>query len=177
MFSITGCGIKYNVRGRVVEAETGKPVEGAVVAIQWGTYDIMTQLTLLSSGWVTIAEYETLTDDDGYFDISGHLFREYYMGAYKKGFICWDSETVFMPEGKDFKEMFVPREDFSFGRGMVIELEPFKEHYPKYAHAHFTTVVDTKCSGGPMFDDAIIPERLVIEKKIRERKEKERKQK
>jgi hypothetical protein len=177
VFSITACGIKYNVRGRVVEAETGKPVEGGAVAIRWGTYHIMPRMLGLSSGWETIAEYETLTDAEGYFDITGNLFREYHLGVYKKGFICWDSDTVFIPEGKDFKEMFVPREDFSFGRGMEIKLEPFKEGYPEYAHAHFTINVKTKSGTGLIFSKAIHPERLVIDKKIRERKEKERKQK
>jgi hypothetical protein len=155
-----------------VEAETGKPLDGAAVAIRWGTYHIMPRMLGLSSGWETIAKYETVTDAEGYFDITGHVSREYYMGVYKKGFICWDSETVFMPEGKDFKEMFVPREDFSFGQGMVIELEPFKEHYPKYEHADFTITVDIKCSGGRIFNKAIHQEGLIIDKVIRERKQK-----
>jgi len=35
---LSGCSLKYTVKGKVVDAETGEPLEGAVYAVHWYTY-------------------------------------------------------------------------------------------------------------------------------------------
>jgi hypothetical protein len=52
------------VKGQVVDAETGKPVEGAVVAVKWYKYKFGPPL---ASGYEKIETAEDLSDGNGFF--------------------------------------------------------------------------------------------------------------
>ena len=62
---IVSCG-KSTVTGRVVDAETGKPIEGAAVHIYWGKPGSGPPGL---GGEVKVDVAETLTDADGRFEV------------------------------------------------------------------------------------------------------------
>jgi hypothetical protein len=136
------------VTGRVVDAETGNPIENAAVFIKWtkpgpGPPGL--------AGTIRLEVAETLTDADGPFKVPRYstLFwgKEYSMFVYKKGHVCWSSRKIF--------PTYEERKDFKLKNGMVIKLERFKEEYSKEKHASFTLdwSVGRKMPG--LFDDAI----------------------
>ena len=137
------CGSRYTIQGKVLDAETGKPIEGAAVAIRWYKY---TPGPPLSSGYKGIETAEDLSDINGTFKLPKYAFKQYYMGAYKKGYVCWDSEHIFHPLGKSYEERIEKRKSHKVYDGMVIKLEPFKREYPLDKHATFTTNVGTRLS-------------------------------
>jgi hypothetical protein len=154
----TGCGMKMMVKGRVVDAVTGEPVEGAAVAIKWvhekwGPPGLPTPKDRLGTT-------ETLTDAQGDFTIPCYIWRTHNMGVYKKGYICWSSETKFNPLGKTYEEMYQTRYWHSVSNGMTIQLEPMPNGLTvesREKHAHFTVDVQTllSTSGFGYFDEAI----------------------
>lgn len=80
-------------RGRVVDAETGKPIAGAVVLVGW------TYMTPNVAGGTThcIDGMEMLTDENGEFSFWGigglynALISETYVGVYKVGYPNFDA--------------------------------------------------------------------------------------
>ncbi len=142
ILSTFSCGIKHNIKGRVIDAETGQPIEGAAVAIHWYHYRLSHQLIGFTSGFEHIAAYETLSDSDGYFETTKHMKGECDLGVYKKGYVCWGDDYIFNPYGIDLK-----REDHQLKNGMIIKLEPFKKHYDKYKHSKFVLEVDSEYFG------------------------------
>jgi hypothetical protein len=132
MFS--ACGMHYNIKGTVIDAQTEQPVEGAVVAIHWLRYK------LGPPGLPTPKEYygttERLTDAQGGFTIPKYTFGTPFMGVYKKGYVCWSSEILFNQQGKTEDEMYVHRL-VKVKNGMVVKLEPKDESFPTVEHAYF----------------------------------------
>jgi hypothetical protein len=132
MFS--ACGMHYNIRGKVINAQTEQPVEGAVVAIHWLRYK------LGPPGLPTPKEYygttERLTDVQGGFTIPKYTFGTPFMGVYKKGYVCWSSDIQFNPQGKTGDEMYVHRL-VKVKNGMVVKLEPRGGNFPAVGHAYF----------------------------------------
>lgn len=158
--STQACGMKYNIKGRVVDSETGKPIEGAAITTLWYHYQLMPRLTGLASGYETIATYDTLTDSDGYFETTKHLSVVYDIGVYKKEYVGWCDNYIFNPEGEKMK-----RDDFDLGNNMVIKLEPFKKHYSKFDHAKFVVEYVDNNSNGPTFNNAIRNEIIIVFRK------------
>ena len=149
-FLMTGCGMHYNIKGRVIDAATEQPVEGAVVAIYWIRY-----LPGLPRDYVDYGTSEFLTDENGSFDVPKYVFGEHSMGVYKKGYVCWSSETIFNPEGKTREEMYTKRPQHRVASGMVIELEPIVVNELSYKHASFAMNVRSDVDGSPIFSKAI----------------------
>ncbi|MBI5550298.1 MAG: carboxypeptidase regulatory-like domain-containing protein [Desulfobacterales bacterium] len=136
--ALVGCGWNYPIQGQVVDAETGQPVEGAVVAVRWTHY----YLTPMGTARDEYGTTEVITDAQGHFTVPKYPFASHFMGAYKKGYICWSSEDIFKTEGD-------PASYGSYGRlwhrvkdGMVVEIAPIKRpSFPEFEHARFTNNV------------------------------------
>jgi hypothetical protein len=144
----TGCGIHYNVKGRVVDATTGEPIEGASVAIRWMGTKISGCIAPYASGDYTIKRAKGESDKDGYFTIPKYLLKSCYMGVYKEGYVCWSNRHIFLqgePRKKvdQFRVRTYRTKDrpwFHVRNGMVIELEPFTATDSQIIlrHAQFT---------------------------------------
>ena len=152
-FLMAGCGIHYSVKGRVVDASTKQPVEGAVVAVKWIRYKLSPPG--LPSNKERYGTSETVTDEVGRFNIPKYTIGEHVMGVYKKGYVCWSSETIFNPVGKTREEMFVKRRGHKVKSAMVIELHPITANELSVEHASFTENVSTYLGSSPLFDKAI----------------------
>ncbi|BBO71748.1 hypothetical protein DSCA_56780 [Desulfosarcina alkanivorans] len=167
------CGMHYNIKGSVVDARTGEPVEGAVVAINWIRYK------LAPPGYPTPKERygttEDVTDSQGIFTIPYYPIGTHFMGIYKKGYVCWSSDTVFNPQGKDEDEMFVRRWK-KLKNGMMVELEPKSNDFPELKHASFVQTVGIKVKWPtPMFHEATTEERKTYRNQIKSRMRKNKK--
>jgi hypothetical protein len=111
----------------VVDAETGMPIEGAVVLVEWTITKGLPGLTNTESYEVK----EALTDKEGKVRISGVLnpFAKPHVTIYKKGYVAWNSEFIF----PDFKK----RKDFRWATGNLFSLEKYKPQYKFTAHIKF----------------------------------------
>ncbi len=172
----SGCGVSYMVKGKVVDAETGKPIQGAAVGIFW--YDYSGRSCLMppfSSGQHDIETASSLTDADGVFKIPESPLKKYKMGVYKKGYVCWSSETIFHPE-RPWEEALETRILSWVVPGMVIRLEPWKEGYSAFGHSTFVGSVNRAVDGARHFEEATREERSIEERFQHELGEKENRQ-
>ena len=146
---ITSALARCMISGKVVDADTKKPIVGAAIYISW--WKMSGPPGLASNVKVEVAE--CLTDDKGFFKIPKYstLFKDYLMAVYKKGYVCWNNEDIFPTYEK--------RKDFKLKNGMVIKLERFKEEYSKERHANFTIGSSPQRKSPGLFDDAIKSER------------------
>ncbi len=125
---VKGCAY-LPITGTVVDAETGKPIEGAVVLVEWtikkGIGDKHTE---------SVKVAEVLTDKDGKFDLPG-CYRSFVekpdLAVYKKGFVTWSSRNIF-PTWEN-------RKDFQWASNNRYMLEKFKTTYSYTDHYMFTT--------------------------------------
>lgn len=154
------------VKGQVVDAETGKTIEGAAVAIKWYEYKFGPPY---ASGYNKIEVAEDLSDAEGYFQLPKYTFKRHYMGVYKTGYICWNSERIFHPDRIFYKTRFEKRKDHKFKNGIVVKLAPFKDTYPRDKHARFTvdTSIEISTSTIGIFGESIKFERELYRKFIR----------
>jgi len=83
------------VKGQVVDAETGKPIEGAAVGIKWYEYKFGAPY---ASGYHKIESAEDLSDADGFFQLPKYTLKNHYMGVYKTGYVCWNNEKIIHPD-------------------------------------------------------------------------------
>lgn len=145
LLSSPACG-RGIIKGRVVDAQTGEPIEKAAVYIYWSK---MGKGPPGLAGYVDVEKAEDLTDSEGFFKVPKYStwFKDYSMAVYKKGYVCWSSEKVF-PTWKE-------RKDFRLKNGMVIKLERFKEEYSKEDHARFTVFMSINKESPGVFDEAI----------------------
>lgn len=119
---ITGCYAE--ITGTVVDAETGKPIEGAVVLVEW-TKTHGFGHTYTESYKVV----EAITDKDGKATIAGTFSPTVnvpHVTVYKKGYVAWNNEMIF----PDYKK----RTDFKWKNGYVFRLERFKPEYTYDMH-------------------------------------------
>lgn len=151
---MSACGLKYNVTGKVVDGETGKPVEGAAIAINWT--HVMLGFPGLPVPRKDLGTTQTLTDADGSFTVPAYIYRDHFMGVYKKGYICWSSETEFNPHGDTDEEVFIRRPKQKACDGMIIYLNPMPQIRLE-KHACFTDSVVCRLwtTGNGPFDRAV----------------------
>jgi len=167
------CGMHHNIKGKVINAQTGEPVQGAVVAIKWIRYK------LAPPGYPTpksrYGTTEDVTNPQGSFTIPYYPIGTHFMGVYKKGYVCWSSDTIFHPQGRDEDEMFVHRLE-KVKAGMVVKLEPKLGDFPAIKHASFVLNVGTALSSPkPKFNEAVMEEHQIYKNFIFERKRKGKK--
>ena len=98
-------GCYANMSGTVIDAETGKPIEGAVVLVEWTKAEGVPGLTSTKSYKVV----EAVTDKDGKFTVENVkkiLIDPPDVTVYKKGYVAWNNEYIF----PDYRK----REDFKW---------------------------------------------------------------
>lgn len=120
--------------GTVIDAETGAPLAGAVVHVEW---NITMGLPGLSYGQ-TYKKTEKITDDKGRFSIFGTLnpfVSPPVVVVYKKGYAAWRNDYVF----PDFRK----REDFTWGRHKKFSLSYFERGH---LHSQHLTFIRTSLS-------------------------------
>ncbi len=120
LFLLSGC--YGSISGKVVDAVTGNPLEGAVVLAQWTKTHGLPGLTSHSIYKIE----ETETDKDGKFSLSG-VYSPFVdrpeMVIFKKGYIPWRNDMNFQ-EMKKYKKV-VWQDDLTY------KLEHLKEGYSK----------------------------------------------
>jgi len=185
MLSATGC--TTTIRGRVVDAETGEPVEGAVYAIHWFRFHgcCMGIKVGDGSGYEKLEVADGFTDAEGYFEIPKYqptLFMSpiFRMGVYKKGYAVWDDEKIVRWDEVD--EYYAGKKErkiedrllrrWELKDGMVIRLDPWKDSYSpytRYAHADFLCYFSgTNGVFSSLFDKETKPECLFSRKHVKE---------
>jgi len=145
VLSTSACGIHYNVKGRVVDAETNKPIEGASIAIRWLGHKIGPPY---ASGTYTLKKAKDISDAEGYFKVRKYFLKSFYMGVYKKEYVCWSSRDIFLKGiGIKDRDQYKDRIGFKVRSGMMVKLEPFTDQYPRPRHSSFVVNI-SRVSGG-----------------------------
>jgi len=129
LFSFVSTGCYASMFGTVVDAENGKPIEGAVVLVEW-TYTSGKWMGLRSTSSYKVVE--TVTDNEGKFKVSDVLnpfVDTPHITIYKKGFVAWNNEYIF-PD-------YTKRDDFKWTENSVFRLAHFKPEYSYDAHVSF----------------------------------------
>jgi len=119
---VTGCSA--DMSGIVIDAETGKPIEGAVVLVEWTIEKGLPGLGHTESYKVV----EVITDKEGKFKVSGvfnPLVDPPDVTVYKKGYIAWNNKYIF----PDYRK----REDFIWRNNILIKIGYFNES--KYSYS------------------------------------------
>lgn len=127
LLALISIGCDREFKGKVVDAETDRPIEGAVVLVEWLTIKGLPGLTHTES----VKVIEAVTDKDGKFTIVGALKQAPHVTVYKKGYVAWNNKYIF----PDYKK----RTDFKLENGLVFRLERFKELFGYVAHESFIT--------------------------------------
>jgi len=146
-----------SISGTVVDAETGEPLEGAVVVFEW-------HQTKGPPGLTSTVHYktvETVTDSEGRFSVPrvlNPLVNEPYFVIYKKGYYCWRAEWDPMTDAR--------RKDFNLSGNLTYEMD---RHVPgKYLYKHSKALCGTGITGNtPLFDDAISWEHALVGKELK----------
>jgi hypothetical protein len=121
---VSGC---YSpIKGRVIDAETNQPIEGAIVLVEW------TKKHGFGDHWTeSFKVVERVSDKDGNVQIEGcnSPFVEFPdVTVYKKGYVAWSSRMIFPGDRS--------RTDFKWG-DYTFKLEHFKPEYSYIDHTEF----------------------------------------
>jgi hypothetical protein len=149
---LAACAPKCIINGRVVDAETEHPIKGAAVAIRWLEAPLETNPATSQ----TLDSAQDFSDENGYFKIPDHPDKNFVMGVYKEGYICWSNRSRFT-NGK--KEATIARQRIRLENGMLVRLEPLKAGHSQDQHASFTVLVAeevTESKHSPFYN-AIMP--------------------
>lgn len=132
---ITGC--YGSMTGTVVDAEKGKPIEGAVVLVEW------TRATGIGDKHTSsVKVVEKITDKEGKFSVSVPLnpfVDPPDVTLYKKGYVAWSSRIIF-PDWRN-------RADFKWVSNYTFRLEHFKSEYSYDEHTSFIHSVTNSSIG------------------------------
>jgi len=116
------------ITGIVVDAETGQPVEGAVMLVEWTKTKGLPGLTHTKPYKV----FESVSGKNGTFTfkkVLNPLLSPPRMTIYKKGYAAWNNEYIFPG--------WIKRDNFKLADGMIIKLEHFKKEYSRDDHVSF----------------------------------------
>jgi len=145
---LTGCGHYRTIIGTVVDAETMKPIEGAVVMAEWTT----NVGSIGSSATASYKVVEAVTDANGKATIEGLFSLVVHppiVAVYKPGYVVWSSRSTWPVHSyRDFRW-----EDQTF------KLERFKPEYSYVDHeSFFSSAIHSTLGGKKLireaFDDA-----------------------
>lgn len=116
-----------SIKGRVIDAETGKPIEGAVVLVEW---------TKTKGFGLTYTESykaaEAVSDKEGKFTLPGcysPFVNEPNVTIYKKGYVAWSSRWIF----PDYRNM----ENITWKNEYVVKMQRFSENESHDKHEDF----------------------------------------
>lgn len=112
----------------VVDAESGQPIEGAVILVEWLQTKGLPGLSYTESYKVV----EAVTDKEGKaaVEIVGNpMVSAPRVTIYKKGYVAWNNEFIF----PDWQK----RKDFKWENTDVFKLEKFKPEYSYVKHLSF----------------------------------------
>ena len=126
LFMMIGCD--KTITGIVVDAETGQPIEGAVILVEWTKVKGLPGMTHTESYKVV----EAVTNKEGKASIEGVVAYFVSMpdiAIYKKGYVVWNNHYIF----PDWKK----RTDFKWENNYVFKLEKFKSVYSYDKHTRF----------------------------------------
>jgi len=149
-------GVASGMLGKVVDSETGEPIEGAVILMEWtkvkeGIPGLHTEPSKV---------VELLSDKEGKFEVSAvenPFIDPPEVTVYKKGYVCWNS-TIIFPKHKK-------RKDFEWGKTCIFKLKHFK---PEYSYIKHTSFIDSAIDSGKgnkkMFKEAYRWEELEASK-------------
>ena len=132
---LSGC--YPTIEGKVVDAATGKPIEGALVLVQW------TEEHGLGDLYRTLYKVvETMTDKHGYFTINGvynPFVKPPEMIIYKTGYIPWRNDSIFpsisVVKNYEWKNNATYKLAIFSNRYTYSQLSSFLEH-PFYLMVH-----------------------------------------
>ena len=130
-----GCGYYPPINVKVIDAETEKPIEGAVLLAQW---TISSGMGFNASSNFKVVE--VVSDEDGKMYVEGVTksgVNKPKVTVYKKGYVAWNNRLIF-PE-------YVLRKDFSWADGYIFKLERFK---PEYSHSKHVSFIRSTYSSG-----------------------------
>ena len=150
LFGTIGC--YATITGTVVDSETGEPIEGAVVLVEWTKTKGLPGLTHSESYKVI----EAVTDKNGKVTIDGvsnPTVNPPHVTVYKKGYVAWNNKYIFPTWEK--------RKDFEYKNGITIQLQHFKKNYSHYDHASFIGSGAVSGGGGKLLYDAYSWERIL----------------
>jgi hypothetical protein len=157
VISLISCSPKRVVRGRVVDAATQQPIRGAAVAIRWYTDYPDKQ----SAETATVDAVQAISDAKGVFKLPEYPEKQYILGVYKNGYICWSSKDIFAVDPRQAGAgKYRKRKHHHIQEGMQIELEPLRRSHLKEMHAGFTVMVASESTDSDLgpFHQAIQPE-------------------
>ena len=102
---LVGTGCAGTLKGQVLDAQTGQPIEGAVVLGVWTKYSGLPGLQYGELAGVK----ETETDVDGRFvlETAGSLGAEEAVTIYKSGYVAWSNLFMF-PTSERRQDIRVP---------------------------------------------------------------------
>ena len=149
---VAACTPKCIINGRVVDAETQYPIAGAAVAIRWYENNDSSG----SAKTRTVDVHQDLSDAEGKFKFPQHPDKNYVMGVYKEGYICWSNHSRF---SNSAKSEAVPETGTRVQGNMVVQLERLKGGDSDGQHASFTVLVaeEVAASKHSPFYEAIKP--------------------
>ena len=132
-FTLSGCYL--GITGRIIDAETQQPIEGAIVLVEWTkTHGYPFSAT------TSFKDEEVVSDSSGKVELSG-IFNPFVnfpqVTVYKQGYVAWNSRFIFPPG-------YTKRTDFAWRDGYVFCLEQFRSEYKYKDHVGFIySVVST----------------------------------
>ena len=144
--SFISAGCYPGITGKVIDAETGQPIEGAVVLVEWTrTKGIGLRHT------ESYKVVEVVSDKNGNITIGGvlnPLVNPPRITVYKKGYVAWNNEYIF----PDYKK----RRDFAWTNNYTFNLAKFKPEYSYNDHVSFiSSAISSGFGGKKLIYDAI----------------------
>jgi len=145
------------IKGTVIDAESGQPIEGAVILAEW------TVKSWFPDGPTkTIKAVETFTDKNGRFKLNVYILRPVsnsYLTIYKAGYVCWNNKYIFPDNAR--------RYDFEWESNREYALERFKKEYTYSDHVSFIRTCIPSLSASDPFSKAYRWEELMEYKELR----------
>lgn len=158
---ISGC--YSSIRGRVVDGVSGKPIENALVLVQW------TKEHGLGDTYRSLYKVvETLTDKDGNFVVDGvyePFVKPPQMLIYKEGYVPWRNDMVFpvlaFVKDNEWKNNVTYRLDYLTKGYTYDQISSFISHYIYH-------LVHTKA---PIYDNIYdnLSNKMIIENRKRDK--------
>jgi len=137
-------GCYHGINGKVVDNATGKPLEGALVVVQWTRPDIHSIEGISSA---VIMNTETLTDKNGKFVIRSTPYNPFAnqpeMIIIKEGYIPWRNDEIFPGGNKEENKQWKNNETY--------KLDVFTEKYT-YNQIDFFLFLQSGGNALPMFE-------------------------